>query len=278
MLSEKLHKSYENNYNDVKLFHEVFGHPVNNNPQINIFEEKPKLVDFRISLIEEEVNEFIEAFQKNDFIECVDAICDILYVVNGAYLVLGTSYITENVSIVPPLFPTANFVKPNLKIFFESFDVCGTVKSYILVLKEHINSLKMNNKNENFDEFVHTLHKIVVDCYSLSSFFGINVDNCFEEVQKSNMSKVCLSEEEAIETVNWYKENETKYKCPSYRKSNNQNYWIIFDENTSKILKSINFKLPNLDNITNFSITLSDRINDVRNELNYLEKLMVNAH
>ena len=41
--------------------------------------------------------------------------------------------------------------------------------------------------------------------YKIGIFLGINLDKSFDIVHKSNMSKLCVSENEAKETVEWYK-------------------------------------------------------------------------
>ena len=63
----------------------------------------------------------------------------------------------------------------------------------------------------------------------------------FDIVHRSNMSKLCISEEEAKQTVENYKLNDKRYKTPEYRKSDNDKYWVVFNRGTGKILKSINY-------------------------------------
>ena len=87
---------------------------------------------------------------------------------------------------------------------------------------------------------------IIKCCYDISSYLNIDINKCFVEVHRLNMTKVCPTEDEAIETVKWYKQNEHRYESPSYRKSVNPKYWVVFDEKTSKILKSIKYEKPNL--------------------------------
>ena len=62
-------------------FHDTFGHPQRTQPYVDCFRENPQLLQFRLSLIEEELKEFIEA--KTD-VDRFDALCDESYVVNGA--------------------------------------------------------------------------------------------------------------------------------------------------------------------------------------------------
>lgn len=69
----------------VKEFHERFD---------AIVSEKPVLIDrdrfnLRVSLIEEEFNELVEAWQSNDLTEVADALADLQYVLIGTVLEFG---------------------------------------------------------------------------------------------------------------------------------------------------------------------------------------------
>jgi len=52
-------------------------------PQPDIIKNDPKQVEFCLKLIREEVSELETAVKENDYIEMVDALADILYVVYG---------------------------------------------------------------------------------------------------------------------------------------------------------------------------------------------------
>jgi predicted HAD superfamily Cof-like phosphohydrolase len=69
----------------VKIFHETFGAPVLENPQIPSKER----CDLRISLLQEELNELSEAIKNKDIVEVADALCDLQYVLSGAILEFG---------------------------------------------------------------------------------------------------------------------------------------------------------------------------------------------
>jgi predicted HAD superfamily Cof-like phosphohydrolase len=51
----------------------------------------PKITDgkLRIELITEELGELIDAIEADDLAEAIDALCDLLYVVNGAAVTWG---------------------------------------------------------------------------------------------------------------------------------------------------------------------------------------------
>ena len=79
------------NYDKVRDFNISFEVPVFEEAQQNIFDDDPKLTKLRLKLIEEEIKELIEAVKTNDFVEVIDALCDILYVVYGAGCSFGVN-------------------------------------------------------------------------------------------------------------------------------------------------------------------------------------------
>jgi hypothetical protein len=128
------------NYQQIVEFHKAFGLEHHDDPQLHVLTEKPDLVKFRMSLINEEHEETKEATANNDLVETIDG------------------------------------------------------------------------------------------------------DHAFSLVHKSNMSKLCVSETEAQETVQWYKDNEDRYDSPEYRRADIGDYWVVFNKSTGKILKSVNYK------------------------------------
>ena len=147
------------NYEKVLLeFNKSFGVKTIDTPTLDIFDKDPKLVDYRLSLIEEEFNELKDAISKKDFVEVVDALTDILYVTYGFYTAIG-----------------------------------------------------------------------------------VDGDKAYKLVHESNMSKLCKTEEEAIKTVEFYK-NDGRYDSPAYRLSPDGKYYVVYNQSTTKILKSIYYK------------------------------------
>lgn len=69
----------------VKEFHALFNAPVLDVPKIPAKER----CDLRIGLISEELDELKEAIKNNDLVEVLDALCDIMYVLNGTILEFG---------------------------------------------------------------------------------------------------------------------------------------------------------------------------------------------
>lgn len=70
----------------------------------------------------------------------------------------------------------------------------------------------------------------------------------FEEVQSSNMSKFCLTEQEAKDTVAHY---HSKSKIGDYTYKLHQGKYIILRTIDNKVMKSINYSPANLTKIIN---------------------------
>jgi predicted HAD superfamily Cof-like phosphohydrolase len=71
---------------------------------------------------------------------------------------------------------------------------------------------------------------------------GEKFNALFEEVQRSNMSKVCASEEEAQATVAFYKAKDGT-EC-YYREEAGK--WLVYRKSDNKTIKSINYSPANL--------------------------------
>ena len=69
----------------VQEFHETYGLPVKSSPDIS----DPKTNDLRINLLAEELEELKEALEAGDIVEVLDALTDLQYVLDGAYLSFG---------------------------------------------------------------------------------------------------------------------------------------------------------------------------------------------
>ena len=58
------------------------------------------------------------------------------------------------------------------------------------LIKEELDELKQAIKDKDMKEVADALTDILYVTYGAGHAFGINLDKCFEEVQKSNMSKL----------------------------------------------------------------------------------------
>ncbi len=74
---------------------------------------------------------------------------------------------------------------------------------------------------------------------------GEKFKTLFEEVQRSNMSKACESEEEARETVGYYK---TEKEIDAYYEKKDGKF-LVYRKRDNKTLKSVNYSPADLKSI-----------------------------
>lgn len=75
----------------VQEFHEAFGHPVKETPDLS----DKAIIELRRALIQEELNEFSEAADLGSKVDVFDALLDLQYVLDGAFIALGFHNIRE---------------------------------------------------------------------------------------------------------------------------------------------------------------------------------------
>jgi len=126
------------------------------------------------------------------------------------------------------------------------FDNTALVRLRLGLIDEEVGELHQAVKDNNFTEVIDALTDILYVVYGAGASFGIDLDDAYDIVHKSNMTKLCNTEEEAQETVKWYKEQkDSPYDSPEYRLSDDEKYYIVFNKSTGKILKSINYTPAN---------------------------------
>jgi predicted HAD superfamily Cof-like phosphohydrolase len=75
----------------VQEFHETYGLPVESEQTTGSKQTK----ELRINLLQEELDELKEALANNDMIETLDALIDLQYVLDGAFLSFGLQNVKE---------------------------------------------------------------------------------------------------------------------------------------------------------------------------------------
>tara|TARA_B100000123_G_C25528566_1_gene339901 strand:- start:123 stop:548 length:426 start_codon:yes stop_codon:yes gene_type:complete len=80
------------------------------------------------------------------------------------------------------------------------------------LIKEELEELKDAMKKKDLLEIADALTDILYVTYGAGHAFGINLDKCFDEVQRSNMSKL------GVDNKPIYNENGKVMKGPSYFK------------------------------------------------------------
>lgn len=156
------------------------------------------------------------------------------------------------------------------------------IKYRMSLVEEEFKELQDAVDSKNFTEIIDALTDIQYVVLGFYTALGVNADEAFDIVHESNMSKLCKTEEEAIETVNFYKRNpELGYDSPDYKTSNDGMYYIVYNASTSKILKSINYTPANFKNLISNSskktVTFSDEktFDNVKNSfISFFDKII----
>jgi hypothetical protein len=168
------------------------------------------ILSFRKSLVLEELEELQDAIKANDRVEQLDAICDLLVVANGWLYVKGVSKVklSSGIFSLEECFHLIHCVIDNI-------DDVTLLPSYIFYTGQSLGFSKST--------IIEALH----------------------EVHRSNMSKFCLTEQEAVKSVDSYL---ARGVISYYKKVGHQ--FVIFRKSDNKILKGINFSSPSLSQFT----------------------------
>ena len=226
----------------VKTFNIQFGVYIPDTKLPNILTEDPETIKFALTLIQEECKEFTKAYSEDDKIEQLDACIDTCYVTLGMFAQMGSN------------MDEFHFNNPMLrKVDIEDCD------SYDQLLKKKLQSIEDMIRNLDYESVLKTLSAMYLTAMAigkqlLKGYAEKKNINCheafnevFNEIYDNNMTKFCKSEEEAIRTVKEKYGNHPEYKTPNYKKNEKGDLWIVYNENPSKVLKSISWKEVSLD-------------------------------
>jgi predicted HAD superfamily Cof-like phosphohydrolase len=119
------------------------------------------------------------------------------------------------------------------------------------LLQEELDEFKEAIKNKDIVEVADSLTDLQYVLYGALLEFGLGdkMIELFNEVHRSNMSKACLTEDEAKETCDFYYKKdgtETFYEERGGR-------WFVYRKGDGKSLKSINYSPADLKSILNGS-------------------------
>jgi predicted HAD superfamily Cof-like phosphohydrolase len=264
------------NYEKVIEFNTCFNHKVSDKEYLEVFETEPKLVDLRLKLIKEEIDELTEAFNQNDLVEIIDALTDILYVVYGLCACFGININKYYKNYILSLMNKNHILSDNETYMIDSITnyertkyLNKTNSSIILLnnysknitnrefktdLRDILNDinkiydyLELSCSDQDYEQVVENVLHLLYNTYTFGIKIGLNLDESYTIVHDSNMTKLCETEDIAKETVLWYKQHEARYDTPIYRKT--LNGYIILNESSGKILKSIKYTPANFSSL-----------------------------
>jgi predicted HAD superfamily Cof-like phosphohydrolase len=117
-------------------------------------------------------------------------------------------------------------------------------KLRVALIVEELKELEVAILNKDIVEVADALCDIqyVLSGAILEFGLGEKFKALFDEVQRSNMSKACLTEAEAIKTVEFYKQKDGT-EC-YYKHEDGK--WLVYRKQDNKTIKSINYSPANL--------------------------------
>ena len=225
-------------YELVGEFHATFDHPQKDKLYNECFTSEPKLVPFRISLMKEELQEFKDAYEKKDYVEMADALCDLSYVANGAGQVLGI-----NMDLLMEKMGIDISTPDNLSKVDTEKDQSTIIDLGLTLITKTLDDFCTSADSKNLDQMSSYLANIIKEVYDLGHRLNFDMDKMFREVHRSNMTKVCSNVEDAQASIDFYKTDE-RYKNPSMKIKGK--YYVIYDASTTKILKNHKWEMPNI--------------------------------
>jgi len=119
----------------------------------------------------------------------------------------------------------------------------------VSLLQEELNELKEAIEKGDVVEIADALADLqyVLSGAVLEFGMGTKFDELFDEVQRSNMSKACDSQQDALATLSHYKQKDGTEGV--YKEENGK--WLVYRKEDNKVLKSVNYSPANLKDIVN---------------------------
>lgn len=200
---------------------------------------------------DKEFRKLIKTTKEYYMTEIIDGVCDLLYVVYGMMHVFGLKYCNNKDYCIKynGKRSTEALSNENLMMVIEKIGL--RYQKIYSICYSFTNSNYIKKDTESLDEFLCEIYDdleiIAKLSYMVGYSFGFDVNEGFNIVHDSNMSKACKTEDEAKESIEFIKEEGT-WKNPTYKLSKDEKFYILLNEN-GKILKSKYYKKADLANL-----------------------------
>lgn len=146
----------------VTEFHRAFNLPISATPLLPSAEVRR----LRQNLLQEELDEFLVAYVADDRIEMADGLADMCYIIGGTHVVYGIAA-----------------SEPSETEFVGSMELDG-------VLYADMAAYLVAEQQNDLGGIGSSLNQMVVDIFRIATDLHIPLDKVFEEVHRSNMSKL----------------------------------------------------------------------------------------
>lgn len=174
-------------YRKVLEFMEACSQEINKSPKPPSY----KVGNLRISLIKEEIDELYElGITKDNPVEVLDALCDILYVVYGAMATVGIS--------PEPYGSHAKKIDASVNNILPMYVSARLHNDMVMQLEQFASGLLANDMNM----ISQSLQGLVLYAIDMATECDMDIVGAFDEVHSSNMSKFCDTVDEATKHCN----------------------------------------------------------------------------
>ncbi len=117
------------------------------------------------------------------------------------------------------------------------------IHNCLQLIREEMSELETAIVTKDFTETIDALGDIIYVVLGMGARCGVDMDEVFRLIHDNNMSKICTTEQEAKDTILYYKTHtELGYSSPVYRLAPNGSSWVVYNERTNKVLKSVKWK------------------------------------
>jgi hypothetical protein len=116
-----------------------------------------------------------------------------------------------------------------------------------LITEEYKELQEATTVKEKVKETIDLIWMCIGYLYCIFKGNTLGILKAYKSVSISNMSKVCLTEKDALKTQEYYlnRENSKETKIVKYE-DDDGDYWVVYDMK-DKYVKGINYKPTNLD-------------------------------
>ncbi len=184
-----------------------------------------ELYNFRVSLIQEEFEELQHAIRTHDTIEVIDALADLLYVSYGMLDVITTPSEIDEV--------LRQFNSDVTSLRTNQLSMIDDIGLEIYKLSLHVYTHPVTQANLIY------LIKLLYSACPIQ----VNLDLAFELVHENNMTKACMTRDDAEKSAQVLV---TSGKCVKCNVIENDNYFVIVNAFTGKVCKPYHYKAVDL--------------------------------
>lgn len=133
-------------------------------------------------------------------------------------------------------------------------NICSTKKSLLLqklaLIKEEVKELEQAVTENDLPEIIDALGDITYVVYGMAIAMGFDLDYVVKVVHDANLTKLCKSEAEALESIEHYKKTKGfEDVVVKYRPSCIPDCFTLYNAQTDKILKSHKFQQPDFNHM-----------------------------